>query len=258
MCQSILRHCANCGKHTDRKPTKNRAGQLCEFVYCNRACYDAHRKSIWLSKSNPCLHCGKSYDNADDAYSKNKFCSTHCRVEFKKPKPVNCIQCGVLFSAIKVLKKKDGSFRYARVNGQKTCSRTCLAEFFKSDKSRKEKISKAFTGGLHPNWLGGSSREDFRGSGWQRIAEKCRELHGRKCKRCGMTELENGRKLDVNHIIPFHQHRNKTQANKQSNLEALCRSCHTKTDWEYRKNNQMQICLDIFDQSLFAMLLVCI
>lgn len=247
MCQSILRHCANCGKHTDRKPTKNRAGELCEFVYCDRNCYNLHRKSIWQNNSKPCLHCGKTYENSDDAYSKKKFCSIACRAEFAKPKPITCIQCGVLFSAVKYGKKKDGSPRYAKISDQKTCTRTCLVEFFKSDEGRKEKISKAFTGNLHPNWLGGSSSEDFRGEDWHKIAEKCRDLHGRKCKRCGMSEEENGRRLDVNHKIPFHQHKNKTQANKQSNLEALCRSCHTKTDWEYRKSNQMQICLNIFD-----------
>lgn len=247
MCNSILRHCANCGNLTDRKPTKDRSGNLCENVYCNRACYDKHRSMLWRNAQTPCKNCGKSYDNHSDAYSKKSYCSKECRVAHKMPKPTNCTQCGVLFSAVKYGKKKDGSPRYARVNNQKTCTRSCLSQFFKEDSSRKEKISKAFTAEKHPNWIGGSSSGDFRGSGWVKIAEKCRDLHGRKCKRCGMTEQQNGRRLDVNHIIPFHQHKNKTHANRQSNLEALCRSCHTKTDWEFRKSNQMQICLNIFD-----------
>ena len=246
MCNQIIRYCANCGKATDRKPTKNRAGNLCEFVYCDRNCYDSHRRALWQSKAEPCQHCGKLYETSDDAYSKKKYCSHQCRVEDKKPKPINCIQCGVIFSAIKFMKKKDGSPRYARVNDQKTCTRECLAEFFKTDESRKVKIGAAFTADKHPNWRGGTHRGDGRGAGWHKIAEKCRELHKRTCKRCGKTEQENGRRLDVNHIIPFHQHKNKTQANKQSNLEALCRSCHTKTDWAYRKNNPMQVCLNIF------------
>ena len=29
-------------------------------------------------------------------------------------------------------------------------------------------------------------------------------------------------------------------------LEALCKSCHTKTDWKWRKENQVQLSLDIF------------
>jgi 5-methylcytosine-specific restriction endonuclease McrA len=125
-----------------------------------------------------------------------------------------------------------------------------LSIFHKSDKARKEKISIAFRASNHPNWQGGSHYGKTRGPGWTRIAERCRELHNRTCKHCGMTEKESKAKgwwrLQVNHIIPFHQWRNKEAANKQSNLEALCKSCHTKADWKWRKENAVQMTLAIF------------
>lgn len=68
---------------------------------------------------------------------------------------------------------------------------------------------------------------------------------GRVCQKCGMTEKDNGRRLDVNHIIPFHQWANKSKANQQSNLEALCRSCHMITEWEWKKSNQVQMTLNL-------------
>ena len=39
-----------------------------------------------------------------------------------------------------------------------------------------------------------------------------------------------GRRLDVNHKERFHNHQNAKSANRPSNLEALCRSCHAKAD----------------------------
>jgi len=140
-----------------------------------------------------------------------------------------------------------GENRYIKDKSRKTCSSECVSYLMKTDEERKLKT--AHHKENHPNWKGGSSRSGGRGAGWLKIAEKCRDLHGRVCKICGKTEEENGRKLDVNHIIPFHQHKNKTQANKQSNLEALCKACHTAADWKWRKENPTQYLLNIFDDN---------
>lgn len=240
--KSLKGTCEHCGKDVfDCRGT----GQL---IFCNRECYDAHRVKAWQARATDCVNCGEKILGAGVSTGKQerKYCSNECRVEYKKPKPINCSVCNVLFSAIKYGKKKDGSPRYARVNDQKTCSRDCLAQFFRIDEARKEKISLAFSGDKHPAWLGGSHEGSGRGAGWNKIAEVCRERAGRKCEQCGKSEAENGRRLDVNHIIPFHQWQNKTKANAQSNLEALCKSCHTKTDHLWRKNNQVQLSLDIY------------
>lgn len=233
--------CTHCGKSVfDCKGSGS-------VIFCNRDCYDAHRVKVWESRSVDCVGCGRKISGAGISTGSHvrKYCSIECRTNHKKPEVKACISCGVLFSAIKFMKNGD-SFRYARVTDQKTCTRDCLAEFFRKDTDRKIKISKAFTGEKHPAWVGGSHNGSYRGADWRKIAESAREKAGRCCEHCGKTEHENGRKLDVNHIVPFHQHKNKSDANKPSNLEALCRSCHTKTDYLWKKNNSVQFVLDIF------------
>lgn len=85
----------------------------------------------------------------------------------------------------------------------------------------------------------------FRGSNWQVIRQKIIKRDDFKCIQCGLTREQHyekyGRDLSVNHIKPFHQFGGKNElANKPSNLETLCDSCHTKTDWQYRKSNSIQ------------------
>jgi hypothetical protein len=62
-----------------------------------------------------------------------------------------------------------------------------------------------------------------------------------------MTEAEHlqryRQRLNVNHKTPFHQHTKKAAANRASNLEALCKPCHTKADWKWRKENPIQTTL---------------
>lgn len=236
MCKSTIQQCLCCSKdilvNSDNPNRK----------FCDRDCYDLYRSAAIENRAPKCKCCGKKIIKIGN--SKKVYCSKKCRDDLAI---INCRKtcnvCGVDFSAIKWLKSKDG-FRVVRDKEKKLCSEECFSEFMKTDEDRKKRVGRA--GKDHNNWQGGSHRGGKRGDNWLQIAEKCRELHGRVCRICGKTEEENGRKLDVNHIIPFHQHRNKTAANKQSNLEALCRSCHTKTDWEYRKNNPTQILLDIF------------
>ena len=233
-------NCKICDKPVEgRMKAKRRNGETVDHIFCSRKCYLVHHKQ----KQGSCAYCGGK--TIRDTY---KYCSHECRVEDKKPKPKNCVNCGCLFSAVKPQKNR-GKW-YVRVNTAQTCSDNCLNEFYRTDKARKEKISKAFRKEKHPNWQGGSHYGSTRGAGWNRIAEKCRELHSRTCKHCGMTETESLEKgwgrLQVNHIIPFHQWQRKEQANKQSNLEALCKSCHTKADWKWRKENHVQMSLDIF------------
>jgi hypothetical protein len=94
---------------------------------------------------------------------------------------------------------------------------------------RKAKISAALIGKNHPNWLGGRTffrRSSYRGPGWKSLAEKVRKRQGYCCKRCGISQFEKGQALDVNHIEPWFNFTETRKANRLSNLEALCRSCH--------------------------------
>lgn len=212
--------------------------------FCSRNCYDDSRRKECLAKySGTCACCGKSYTrNYYPTYGAGKFCSEACRIRYKKPKPISCINCGVEFSPIYA-----GNGRIVAVSSRKTCSDECLSEFYKKDPARKYKISVAMSGSSHPNWQGGSHRIGYRGAGWVKLAESIRDRDGRACKKCGMTEeesiLKGWGRLQVNHKKPFHQFRNKTHANRPSNLEALCKSCHTITDWQWRSSNSVQMTL---------------
>ena len=92
-------------------------------------------------------------------------------------------------------------------------------------KKFKEKISKAFTGKNHPNWIDGRSYEPYP-LGWNKtFKEQIRYRDGYQCQICGMPEVENCRKLDVHHIDY-----NKNNLDPK-NLISLCQSCHSKTNF---------------------------
>lgn len=216
--------------------------------FCNRNCYDAYRVKKWESRKVICHHCGKDVIGAGVSAGDQirKFCSAECRYESKRPKPKTCKVCNCYFSAVKLHHIEDGSKRYSATSSNTCCSHECRKEFYRTDEHRKEKIGSKFRKELHPNWKGGGKDRGYRGHGWNKIAEKCRELHGRKCAHCGISEEDHGRKLEVNHIMPFHQCKNKSKANDQSNLEALCKSCHTTADRKWSRENPVQFSLDIF------------
>lgn len=73
-------------------------------------------------------------------------------------------------------------------------------------------------------WRGGS--DPNRGQAWLKLAESIRERDGYTCRRCGTTQFENGRRLDVDHIRPWRSFENKKEANAADNLVALCARCH--------------------------------
>tara|TARA_R110000851_G_scaffold126054_1_gene257253 strand:- start:147 stop:575 length:429 start_codon:yes stop_codon:yes gene_type:complete len=130
--------------------------------------------------------------------------------------------------------------RLISANSGKTCSQECYILNIKTDPVRKDKIGKAFTGKLHPNWQGGGKSKDDRGFGWKKIAAKIRKRDDYTCRDCGVSEDLNGRALDVHHKIPFSQDSSK-KANSSSNLVSLCRSCHIQADSAYRRENEYQL-----------------
>jgi hypothetical protein len=142
-----------------------------------------------------------------------------------------CINCNTIFTPW----KRQRGRKIVKDNSRKCCSPKCVIAWISNNQARKDKISKAFTGSNHPNWKGGMSMVrnlSKRGSGWLKIAEEVRDRDGRKCTKCNKTENENGRKLDVHHIRPFHEFKTTKEANLKSNLISMCKSCHRKQDSE--------------------------
>jgi hypothetical protein len=133
----------------------------------------------------------------------------------------------------------------------KTCSRECALAWLRNNEERKLKISLAFTGSNHPNWQGGKSQVNsisHRGPNWQKQRKAALKKCGYKCIDCGMSEAESidkyGCSLDVDHVVPFHNFGNYKDANKVSNLECRCKSCHRK---EEAKRGMVQMVLPLSD-----------
>lgn len=158
---SIHHDCHYCGKTVSgRTKGKNRKGQRAKVIFCNRDCYDKHRSDIREAKFTNCKRCNSRIEKvAGNAY---KYCSIECRVADKKPEPVRCSNCKVLFTGIKPI-DRGGKTKMVAVASAKTCSPDCLDEFYRTNKARKDKISKAFRAEKHPNWQGGSHYGSSRG-----------------------------------------------------------------------------------------------
>ncbi|AZE55897.1 hypothetical protein C4K03_3744 [Pseudomonas synxantha] len=247
-CASILRtkkaiernarSCAGCGTEFSSKPKSK---------YCSKACMT---QSLRPSHTQ-CRGCGVFFTPVR-IHSRNKryctaysaafvpFCMSDCEGKRKVQEGVSCKSCGVLFTPVRWDRKSLEFYTYP---GKTTCGDECNQKAYPFTDERRKAQSARYALSGHPNWQGGSHRGGFRGHGWAAIAEKVREKAGRCCELCGKPEADNGRRLDVNHKIPFHQSQSKEKANKLSNLEALCRSCHQKTDWIWRRDNAVQFSL---------------
>lgn len=87
----------------------------------------------------------------------------------------------------------------------------------------------------HPYFKG--STDQPRGTGWRLIASKIRDRDGHMCRRCGVLETDNGRRLSIDHIIPLREFNGDLlRANSHENLISLCALCHgLKTTAEKRR-----------------------
>lgn len=230
--------CEHCGKNFKAKSaTKTR--------FCCKDC------SISANKASPrkCKNCLTVFSPIRWLAHKNRFisdrannrdyCSKECRLIFVKTgKEKQCASCKVWFTPIRRDARKN---YYTPYDLPTTCGHECYLSAYPISEEKRKAASERMSGSNHPNWQGGSHRSGYRGSGWNALAEKIRNRAGRKCEKCGVDEADCETRLHVNHKIPFHQSRNKKAANNPSNLEALCVSCHMKTDWAWRKEHPMQI-----------------
>lgn len=172
--------------------------------YCSRPCY-------WKDKVDwyTCQWCKKKFRRKSHTPEKQKFCSKKCAGKAwseshtypRKP----CKVCG----------------KPVKYVASKFCCRACFLEWY-----RGENVY---------NYLGkeGPWRSDmgfYTSAFWY---EQCGKVRRRDkvCQRCGKTQKENGKALDVHHVIP----RRISQDDSVSNLIALCVSCHPIVEAEARE-----------------------
>lgn len=243
--------CSHCQVEVYGKtPSKCRDGSPAKNLFCGRTCYDAFRVEVTRKRQLrgvPCGHCGKHVPRMhDQANGQKKYCSEICWKTEKKAKSKNCKVCNCWFTPVYYAPSRG---RYIGVNNRVTCSAECVSRNFRESEERKLKISKAFRGEKHPNWQGGPASRTgrgYRGAGWDRIRKSIRKRDGYECQDCGISEADNGATLEVHHKRPFNQfHGDNQKANKPSNLVALCRPCHQKAEWRWRKDNPIQMGLTL-------------
>jgi len=133
-------------------------------------------------------------------------------------------------SKAKVSKANKGNIAWNK--GKKFSKEVCdkMSKSHKGKKLPKEtklKMSKSRIGKKNPNWLGGISKEEY-GLKWtSELKEEIRKRDGYTCQVC---DEERGRKkLDVHHIDYIKKN------NKKKNLISLCKSCHTKTNFDRKE-----------------------
>lgn len=226
--------CSFCGKEVIAMKRKKRNGETAEHIFCDRNCYNSFRK---LNSKRNCKYCGKEFEALNDK-KHAQFCDDTCRRAFFAQKTMKyCVVCGQSFYPWFFDKRKGTLILKTEIN---TCGDKCEKLNRKNNELlRRKKISFAFTGEKHPNWQGGLS--GYRGKNWthQRFLTKIRDKF--VCQKCGMTQKrslkEFGESLEVHHIIPYREFTDYKKANDLSNLITLCKSCHQKAEWEYRKEH---------------------
>jgi hypothetical protein len=219
--------CAHCNSEFFCSSRRQRNGAEQETYYCSRDCYMAVHT---VKHTLPCVACGKDMVVHKGGKTGKKYCSMECKIAHKRPQPVNCKCCGVLFQGIAFRLNVNGEIRPV-YKERKTCSDKCHIQWISDNEERKRKIGIAFSGEKHPHWKGGASITNSRtgrctSKSWKTIAENARKRDGYQCMLCGVLQSEHGRKLDVHHIVPYHNFAKATEANRLSNLVTLCKTCH--------------------------------
>lgn len=97
----------------------------------------------------------------------------------------------------------------------------------KMSEENKEKLSIAWRGKGNPNWNNGSSFGPYCPKFTNRLKERIRERHGRKCFICGLSERDAGKKSDIHHVD---YNKNTLCNGKEWGLIPLCRTCHLRTN----------------------------
>lgn len=199
----------------DFTPPSKHPGQK----HCSTTCRDKARST---RKILPCSICGTLVERQAKRYNRQAhlFCSKACEAEgrrrwnprgsshpqYVEPVIVTCETCGVTLSRLP-----------CKVKRHNFCNPTCRLIW--------QKTSGYISGDKSPTWLGGC--EDYRGPNWGQQSKAARKRDNHTCQRCGITETELQKLLDVHHIIPYRTFLGDwLRANQLDNLVSLCPSCH--------------------------------
>lgn len=223
--------CLNCGKSFKVFPCI--AGKR---KYCSVKCSSERNKKPLVEMV--CLNCGKILKLRPSIAKRHKFCSHKCGSLFKKGQRYS--KSTEFKQQILVTKEElidlywTQNKNYTEIAQNLNCSIGGLWRIFERYEipRRPSFGNKNFVypnGKDHPGWRGGY--EPYYGANWQKQRKKALERDKYQCQECG--SLTN---LNVHHKQPVLTFKIREEANFLDNLVVLCRSCHSKIEWIYRKN----------------------
>ncbi|MWG36590.1 HNH endonuclease [Halomarina oriensis] len=214
--------CDWCGETHERFPSdKSRR-------FCSPKCHMEWRSEglDMGGKANPawggredieCESCGDVFQVPTGNTAGRRFCSQSCAGDWLSDRAgeahplrnrveLECAECGDTFEETP-----------SRASTRVCCGYECASE----------RRSRLYSGEGHPNWRGGKSIYDavkklLGPVPFPSARAETRASTGGECEWCDTTREENGRALDVHHIVPIMAGGN----HAQENLMALCRSCH--------------------------------
>lgn len=197
-------NCPICGKEITYH--KSWPVKTCSLE-CRRALHYPDKRT-----TTTCPTCGKVFE-----YLKSwprVYCSRLCsskavvnNIAHWEPNPPvegTCEQCGKMYQY------------QVSANRGRFCCKKCHHDWMKEH---------APTGENHPNWKGGY--QPYYGANWRQQRRAARRRDQYTCQRCGITEEQLGKRLDVHHIQRFGDFTDHREANKMGNLISLCNACHT-------------------------------
>lgn len=169
-------------------------------------CANKYRKHV------PIKHC-KFCNKILNRHNKVGLCqSCSCKERFKNPKKHPAYIDGRSFKKYfcKICNKEI--CRATFIYGQKTCISCAHKELYKDHQN-------------HPMWLGGKSFEPYP-IGWTKtFKQQIRDRDNHECQICHKSEILLDEILSVHHIDYDKENL------EPENLISLCRSCHTKTNF---------------------------
>lgn len=202
-------------------------------VYCSRQCSASvnAKTNLGIVELGPqfCDQCGSEIQK--DKKTGRRFCSQQCfglwqsanvrgtnHPSFSRIERT-CKQCGQSFHvAPNEIQQGWGIF----------CGIHCKA-LWQKEHPPQNKLP-VMIGDQNPRWKGGYI--PYYGPNWRQQRRNARRRDQYTCQRCGITEVEIGRQLDVHHIRPFREFGvdKSAEANELDNLICLCNTCHTLTE----------------------------
>jgi HNH endonuclease len=191
--------CAVCGTQVLRSPSKVKSA----FVFCSPACHYQGRSLGFVRRT-----VREPYRVTDAGREAWREAGRRRRGQLRK-EPVEwaCEVCG----RVRSIPRGD----LAPARRLRFCSPECA--------------NRAMRGDGNPAWRGG--HPEYYGPDWRPLQRLARKLDQYECQRCGVSQADLGRSLDVHHIRPVSSFEDANTASSIDNVVSLCHGCHMIVEW---------------------------